>query len=223
MRKTEPVRSLEERNVLVLQWQGLVKRVCKDLARKMPRLRMRLGCEDAEQIGFLGLIRAAELWKDEAMMAAEGGKPVAFKTYAYRAVQTHIYRAVHQVPSLVRPPHHGRDIDKFRDQHEAAFRSGAVGGSLAENAIERFLDGRAEKLYAPSSTRSEKKAEVVAALKSLSKRAARILWWRYGMGVSFRDIALRLGVNVRGVHAIAKNALGSLRERQAASERRRSA
>lgn len=79
-----PVRPVAERNALALRWRHLPSAVYRRLARTREGVR-RLGPDDALQAGFVGLLRAAELF-DEA-------RGFRFSTYAWPAVARHILRA----------------------------------------------------------------------------------------------------------------------------------
>jgi RNA polymerase sigma factor (sigma-70 family) len=70
-------RSIDERNVLVLQHHRLPAWVYRKLRRRCGSV-ARMGYDDAIQAGFLALIRAAELWKPEL------GK---FTTYAVPSIR----------------------------------------------------------------------------------------------------------------------------------------
>jgi RNA polymerase sigma factor (sigma-70 family) len=72
-----------ERDRLVLQFKHLPARVAARL-RRHPAV-ARLGFDDAVQAGFLGLLRAAELWDDS--------RGVLFLTYAYQSVKMSILKA----------------------------------------------------------------------------------------------------------------------------------
>lgn len=76
-----PVRSREERDELVLKNSKLACFMANRLYKRFSFVR-RMGLEDVVQIGYLKLIRAAELWD---------GKRCRFSTYACRAIQTGIY------------------------------------------------------------------------------------------------------------------------------------
>lgn len=84
--KRQPVRSAEERDILVKQFyflpQHIVNKLWGDASVR------RLGHQDAIQIGFLHLIRAAELW--------EISRGIQFKTYAYKSVLCGILHACGQ-------------------------------------------------------------------------------------------------------------------------------
>jgi RNA polymerase sigma factor (sigma-70 family) len=70
------LRSIEERNKLILENKALPYHIVK----KLSGLEMikAYGEEDAAQVGFLGLIRAAEVWDEN--------REAKFLTYAYYAV-----------------------------------------------------------------------------------------------------------------------------------------
>jgi RNA polymerase sigma factor (sigma-70 family) len=72
-----------ERDQLVLKFKHLPARVAARM-RRHPAV-VRMGFEDAVQAGFLGLLRAAELWDDS--------RGVLFLTYAYQSVKMSILKA----------------------------------------------------------------------------------------------------------------------------------
>lgn len=76
--KHPSVRSIEERDLLIQKYYRLPQHIVNQLWR-VPSVQ-RLGHDDAIQIGFLHLTRAAELWEED--------RGVLFKTYAYRAIKS---------------------------------------------------------------------------------------------------------------------------------------
>ena len=107
-RQKQSRRSLQERNALVLQWSGLPDRVYKNHCGDS--LLEKLGREDAIQSGFLGLIRAAELW-DEV-------RGVQFQTYAYRCILSKM-RTQATENSLIRTPRSSRPASVRRQEQRA--------------------------------------------------------------------------------------------------------
>lgn len=84
MSKTKPaVRSREERDELVLKNVRLVSYIATLLCKKFTTVSA-LGMDDVMQMGYIQLIRAAELWEE--------GKGSNFSTYACRAMQNTICR-----------------------------------------------------------------------------------------------------------------------------------
>lgn len=93
---TAPLRSQVERDKLVLDNQNLVYWVWhkhKSWLKAFP-----LRPEDAVQEGFVGLVRAADLWRPE-----DG---VAFSTYAVTAIFHGMERAARQALTIRLPCHH---------------------------------------------------------------------------------------------------------------------
>lgn len=82
-RLRKSLRTVEERNVLVEKWQRFPRRIAADLFQKFDFVR-RLGMDEAVSAGFVGLIRAAELWDSSA--------GVKFSTYAYWSIRQRIIR-----------------------------------------------------------------------------------------------------------------------------------
>lgn len=77
------VRNLDARNLLVMKYERLPYYVAGRMWKS--KLIRNLGYDDAVQIGYIKLIRAAELWEE--------GRGVEFMTYAYRSIQLGIYCA----------------------------------------------------------------------------------------------------------------------------------
>lgn len=99
-RKWPSRRSLSERNALVMQWEGLPHFVAVGMWRTK-RVR-NMDFDDAVQAGFLGLIRAAELF-DES-------KGVKFVTYACHCCRRAITKADHDVRAI-RVPEYVYQLD----------------------------------------------------------------------------------------------------------------
>src|SRR4051794_20459050 len=91
------LRGTEERNALVLQHRYLPRYVAGRLAHH-PAVR-RLGPEEAESLGYLALLRAAELY--------DPARGATFCTYAYQCVARALTRGG-RVDSLIRVPPPGR-------------------------------------------------------------------------------------------------------------------
>lgn len=77
------LRSISERNALVEQYQRLPYHVLNKI-KNNPFIK-RLDSNDAIQIGFLRLLRAAELW--------DGTRKVKFISYAYHSIQRGLFEA----------------------------------------------------------------------------------------------------------------------------------
>lgn len=110
----DPVRSVEERNALVIQHQGLVWHVWHRLRRRT-RVR-RLGEEDAVAAGQIGLIRAAERWRPDL---------AKFSTYAVLWITQAVLReAVDE--GVIRVPDHAQRPGAADDQRAACVRAWRV-------------------------------------------------------------------------------------------------
>lgn len=82
-RRAKPsVRSIEERNALVEQWSNLPAFVVSRL-KHIPTMR-KWDLDDAISVGFLGLLRAAELWDPK--------RNIQFSTYAFWAIRNRVVR-----------------------------------------------------------------------------------------------------------------------------------
>lgn len=79
-RRKPSVRSIADRDVLIEKFRHLPEHVVGKLFY-IPHVK-KMGFSDAVQCGFLGLIRAAELW--------EADRGVAFISYAYNAIANNI-------------------------------------------------------------------------------------------------------------------------------------
>jgi len=82
-----PLRSISERNALVVQYQRLPYHIVHKL--KNNPLIKRLDVDDATQIGFLRLLRAAELW--------DSTRQVKFISYAYHSIQRGLFEAARRL------------------------------------------------------------------------------------------------------------------------------
>jgi RNA polymerase sigma factor (sigma-70 family) len=87
--RLQPLRGVEERNALVVQWTGLPSAVARKTFRYF------LDLEEANNAGMLGLIRAAEVWDEK--------RGVLFKTYAWDWIRRSIQDA-DQLAAPVRIP-----------------------------------------------------------------------------------------------------------------------
>lgn len=81
--RSQSVRNLQERNALVLKHLTLSRQQCWLNVGQLPYLRHQI--EDAVQEGYLALIRAAELWRDDGR--------ATFATYAKRAIVNWLRRS----------------------------------------------------------------------------------------------------------------------------------
>lgn len=96
MSKRSPtVRDVAARNALVVQWSGLPKFVWHKYLCHDPVAR-RMGADDLLQEGMLGLIRAAELWRE--------GEDAKFVTYATKCVWSRMRQAIERKLTLIHAP-----------------------------------------------------------------------------------------------------------------------
>ncbi len=107
------LRSIEERDALVKQWNGLPMYVWAKM-KHISTVR-RFGRDDAVAVGFLTLIRAAELWDSE--------RGVKFNTYAISSIMKEVGKAANDshlihVPEYVfrsnAPDKHKHDGERAR-------------------------------------------------------------------------------------------------------------
>ena len=92
------MRSIEERNALVIQYQGLAHKLARQLYNRS-RLIRRLGeVQDAVSVAQLALLRSAERWQEGHASGAN------FMTYASRAIHRWLYmQAAAQGPIKLTP------------------------------------------------------------------------------------------------------------------------
>ena len=114
----ETIRPMAERDALVLKWSGLPVRVWKDLCRASSVRRM--GRDDAVQAGFLGLIRAAELYEGDPWDDAPRADGTAtFKAYAYVSVRSCVCRAAFRCRPIRVPDNIFFDSERKKPNHAA--------------------------------------------------------------------------------------------------------
>ena len=104
MRAKPSLRTVEERNALVMANTGIVGHVIKRLSEADRKLLG--GWDDCFQLGVIALMRAAELYNpDRISTARKPGLKASFGTYAHTAVSNYLSRAITQ-SGLVRVPYH---------------------------------------------------------------------------------------------------------------------
>ena len=225
---------LAARNRLVEQWRFLPSFVVSKLWHRIKRLSF----QDAEQVGFLALIRAAETYSERraAEISAErkesGGEfsnPAKFNTYATRAIINRIllhdrqdrtiqipeYVLANKVaPSILRRDKAGIRRRQFIPLDQRKEMARRVLG------VVRLPDDfdRAEARPAPDPFAAE---ALTDALASLTEQEAAVIRGRFWDGKTLRQIGQELGLTrerIRQVEAEALARLGvalEVREREA--------
>lgn len=211
--------ALRQRNRLVEQHRHLVPPLAQHYARRCPE-----PAEDLLQVGMLGLIRAAELYRPE-----QGTPFSAFARPHIRGAILHHLRDV--APAVRLPRRQAERLDKLRRQ-EACAAAGSPGSGpagLVLSATEREVLWRQRQLCRPLplegpllETLSGEEAEPLtphtdspAALKALLERLEprqrRVVAQVVLAGCSYRGLAQELGVSPMTVKRLLHEGLDSLR------------
>jgi RNA polymerase sigma factor (sigma-70 family) len=200
------VRSQAERDALVLQYLPLARHVVRQ--HEHTTWLRRLGYEDAVQEAVRGLIRAAELWRDD--------QDTDFKTYAYRACASFLWRAAH-TGGLIHLPSYLLEQGKRRKR--SAHRAGDVRRALRlrqfpllHSAVSPFRvwqppapEGPDRDLYL------DQGEEVERALRFLPPAQRDAIERYYWQGQNQREIAAALGITHQAVQLRLSGALAKLR------------
>ena len=174
-----PVRDREARNVLVLQYSKLPGYVVNRLWKCYTAVR-KLGYDDAVQIGYVTLLRAAELWEED--------RNVSFMTYAYSAIRRGIYDAV-------------RCKSKSNDPLETAwsFTQKNDDGTTRDNLLPSIRDR--DRLM---------DREAIDMLRILPERMRTIVWRTVVEGQSYKILSQHYKISCERVRQIRKTALQRL-------------
>lgn len=195
----EPLRSVEERNALVLQWSGLPLFVYRRLAHlKVVR---RLDYEDAVSAGTLGLIRAAELW-DES-------RGIQFDTYAFWAVRRSILTEANKVHIVHAPDYYFGDAPEGNEQRQRmALATRQRVGRIESNDPNCPFDfpTREVDLDLPD--------WVAHALSLLEEQERKVVELRIYGGLSHADIACRLRISKQRAWQVYRHAIDRIRRRE---------
>lgn len=185
------VRSAADRDALVRQWSGIPSFVVWRLYSLLTQ--NGVPPDDAEQEGYLALLRAAELWEE--------GRGVQFNSYAIRAVTHRVYDFCTR-DRLVHVPRHPplryaaqasraltvRDIDDCANSL-AVDDQGARGTRFEADEYERLR----------------------AAVRQLPEAQRRVIALRYDEELTLAAAGRRLGVSRERVRQVQAEALRSLR------------
>jgi RNA polymerase sigma-B factor len=214
-------RALRQRNRLVEEHHHLVPPLAQHYARRCPE-----PTEDLRQVGLMGLLRAAELYRPE-----QGTPFAAFARPHIRGAILHHLRDV--APAVRLPRRQAERLDQLRRQEERAERGtstkAAAALSLAAPEREVLLRQRQlcrplpleeslleslssepeenEGLEAPGSAHALK-----ALLERLEPRHRRVVAQVVLAGRSYRGLAQELGVSPLTVKRLLHEGLDSLRQ-----------
>jgi RNA polymerase sigma factor (sigma-70 family) len=188
----------------VLQYKHLPARVAARL-RRHPAV-ARLGFEDAVQAGFLGLLRAAELWDDS--------RGVLFLTYAYQSVKMAILKAalgdgLIAVPLWVFLRGDGKrhqEAVRRAQRYFSLFNRNDRHGYVWEPADRRDRIDRHDYLTA------------LDALGGLDPLEQDVIRWCVMDGQTLSSVGRRLGVSKEWVRQIRERGLAQLRRKLGVAE-----
>ena len=215
-------RRVQRRNRLVRSHQRLVAPVARHYARQCAESR-----EDLEQVGSLGLIRAAELYR-----AASG---VPFSAYARRHIRGAILHYLRDAAPLVRPPRQLQERRLQLARAEAALlgqlgrppQAEELRQAIGLSAVQwrRMLEsaGCGQRLWlapealallpAPESPDQPEPDPRLEGLRQLPADDRRVLEQVVLRGRSLREVAGQLGVSAATVHRRLHRGLAELRRR----------
>jgi RNA polymerase sigma factor (sigma-70 family) len=208
--KHASVRSQEERDALVLQYSGLPWHVVRRYAHTRPV--QRLGLDDALQVAFLGLLRAAEIWQAE--------READFLTYAFQACKSHLWRAIHS-NNLIHVPvghaEHNPQRPVSGEARAAAARARRVRQwpQLYEIAL-WGVDSKDATYAAPEDGRDrdldlDQQAEVARCLRFLPPGQRQVVRLAYWESKTHSQIGALLGITHQAVQLRLAGALAKLR------------
>lgn len=181
------LRSLEERNQLVLDNYRLPHYVIKRLLHSRPYNLRHLGLEDAAQIGYVALLRAADLWNPE--------RGITFSTYACRAIFSAIVDC-------------GGDTGAVPVK-KCAWRKGIHPPGTRPLPPPEVIEVPNAFLYEdPDWTQQE---DLEQARKLLPARWRKVLTLRYEQGFCYRTIGRKIKLSYETVRQTEKRALAWLR------------
>lgn len=181
----ERLRSVAARNVLIEQWKDLPGFVVFKKMRNSNHVK-KLGTDEAVQVGFLALVRAAELW-DES-------RNIKFNTYAVRSIMVNVIMAG-LADGVIHIPHHlaGPAGRKYRYRREA-------------EAARRFAEFP-DWLSSSSSTVEKDYGEVLAAVSRLPEKLAFVVRRRAIDGAVLAQIGGELGVSKERIRQLYNKAV----------------
>lgn len=215
-------RTLRQRNRLVEEHRHLVPPLAQHYARRCPE-----PAEDLNQVGLLGLIRAAELYR------ADQGTP--FAAFARPHIRGAILHHLRDVAPVVRLPRRQAErLNQLRRQEAQAAQPAAAQPSAPDQVppmppAERELLLRQRQLCRPlpldgplldtlcsdaadvEPPQAESPAALKALLERLEPRQRRVVAQVVLAGCSYRGLAQELGVSPMTVKRLLHEGLDSLR------------
>lgn len=187
--KHAALRDVEERNQLVMRWYYLPRFVCKRMTATLRRYKVRL--EDAEQEGFIAMVRAAELWQED--------QGASFSTYAYRSVHNHISKFC-KTSGLVSLP--AKSCHLHQKQRE---RAEVIARLTVQNSSTLTVSE-----YDPSIL--EDLSQVREAIEALEHPYGDLLRMRFMEGMAISQAANALGMDNSQLRKLQRQALYRLRK-----------
>lgn len=218
-------RGLQERNARVQAHLALVGPIASHYARRSPE-----SCDDLDQVGRLGLIRAAELYDSQ--------QAVPFSAYARRHVRGAILHYLRDTAPLVREPRRLQERRRLLRQQECRLTS-ALGRRPSSEELRRSLalneeqwsdlartaggwqQGWLDELEQNQHGDDEEQAEqdcrrgerLRSALHALPAPQRRVLRSVVLEGLSLRKVAEQQGTSLTTTHRQLQRALDLLRTR----------
>jgi RNA polymerase sigma factor (sigma-70 family) len=193
-----PLRSLDDRNALVVQWMPLVDRMLSEC-----RVRNYLR-DECRSEGYLALIRAAATWRAEGS-ATRKEQDAAFNTYAWYVIRNTIYDFVRDRCSVIRTAHRSKSPDLI-EQSKKARKVSRLRRLQSDTLVSSWGDP------VPVLGERETIRAIPEALRRLCKRDRDILYYRYYDGLQYRQIASILGVTDTSARNYCLRALERLRK-----------
>lgn len=204
-------RSVAERDALVVQWQYLPRFVVGKMDDML--IIRKLSVEDAVSVGYLALIRAAEMW-DETFRTAKG-RPVLFKTYAVTSIKRRILHAANgngliHTPASGRTVHNedyerARMVDTLDTTPAGEWRDSSTQGAL-------LFDSRRDGSVRDVESRDQL-ARCNELLRFLTARRRTALRLRFYEGLTYREIARRMRVSNQRANQLCREAIDDLQKR----------
>lgn len=212
--------ALQHRNRRVELYRNLVRPVAMHYAHRCPE-----SCEDLIQVGLLGLIRAAELYRPET------GTP--FEAFARPHVRGAILHYLRDEAPRVRLPRRQAELQERLQRLEAGCRdlNAAASGELLRRQLgldaeqwqllqrQRLLnrpmpleEAQLEALAAPQVNEpTESGVQIEALLNRLEPRQRRVVRQVVLEGCSYRRLAQQMAVSPMTVQRLLRRGLDSLR------------
>ena len=187
------------RNAIVLKHRALPYYVVRKMGRYHPSI-LALGEEDAAQIGYIGLLRAAEIF--------DPSLGFAFSTYATRAIWQRIHQAA-AVAGLVHVPSYMAG-DKGPEKHqEAAQRARRCQPLLLEDepAAPPAFDADAAREEAAALRKA-----LAAARKRLTAQERRVIRIRFDDGQTLAAAGEKLHLSKERIRQIQNRALEKMKK-----------